>query len=106
MAQRMVKCVKLSEEMPGIDESNTEGEAAMVMVRSFGDEELAKKIYESVSQEAWKLWVGHMTMVINEYRLDPASPESDEILKQQMEDFFFGEGAALPPGYRPPQGKG
>jgi len=25
---------------------------------------------------------------------------------QQMDDFFFGEGAALPPGYVPPQGKG
>jgi len=106
MAQRMVKCVKLSEELPGIDESTNEGEAAMVMVRSLGDDELTKKISEHVSQEAWKMWVGHMTMVINEYRLDPASPESDGILKQQMEDFFFGEGAALPPGYRPPQEKG
>jgi Fe-S cluster biosynthesis and repair protein YggX len=101
----MVRCVKLSEEMPGLDESTREGEAAMVMVRSFGDEELTKKIYENVSQEAWKMWVSHMTMVINEYRLDPASPEADAILKEQMEDFFFGEGAALPPGYRPPMGK-
>ena len=31
--------------------------------------------------------------------------EADEILKQHMEDFFFGEGAALPPGYQPPMGK-
>jgi len=106
MAQRMVKCVKLSEDLPGIDESTLEGEAAMVMVRSFGDEQLVKKIHDNVSIEAWKMWVGHMTMVINEYRLDPASPESDEILRQQMEDFFFGEGAALPPGYQPPMGKG
>lgn len=106
MAQRMVKCVKLSEELPGIDESTNEGEAAMVMVRSLGDDELTKKISENVSQEAWKMWVGHMTMVINEYRLDPASSEADEILKQQMADFFFGEGAALPPGYRPPMDKG
>ncbi len=106
MAQRMVKCVKLSEELPGIDESTTEGEAAMVMIRSLGDEALAKRIYENVSQDAWMMWVSHMTMVINEYRLDPASSEADEILKQQMEDFFFGEGAALPPGYRPPMGKG
>ena len=106
MAERMVKCAKLSEELPGIDESTLEGEAAMVMVRSLGDEGLTKKIYENVSIDAWKMWVSHMTMVINEYRLDPASPESDEILKQQMGDFFFGEGAALPPGYRPPMGKG
>jgi Fe-S cluster biosynthesis and repair protein YggX len=105
MAQRMVKCEKLSQELPGIDESTNEGEAAMVMVRSLGDEVLAKKVYENISQEAWKMWVSHMTMVINEYRLDPASPDADDILKQQMKDFFFGEGAALPPGYVPPQGK-
>ena len=29
----------------------------------------------------------------------------DKLLKQ-MEDFFFGEGAALPPGYVPPRSKG
>lgn len=105
MAERTVRCVKLSEDLPGIDESTTEGEAAMVMVRSLGDEEFAKRVYDNVSLEAWKMWVGHMTMVINEYRLDPASSEADEILRAQMEDFFFGEGAALPPGYRPPMGK-
>jgi len=105
MAPRTVKCAKLSQELPGIDESTNEGEAAMVMVRSMGDEQLAKRIYENISMEAWGMWVGHMTMVINEYRLDPASEEADEILKQQMEDFFFGEGAALPPGYQPPKGK-
>ena len=105
MAQRMVKCAKLSQELPGIDESTNEGEAAMVMVRSLGDEALARRIYESISQEAWKMWVGRLTMIMNEYRLDPASPESDEIIKQFMEEFFFGEGAALPPGYVPPMGK-
>ena len=105
MAPRTVKCAKLSKELPGIDESTNEGEAAMVMVRSVGDEPLAKRIYENVSMEAWGMWVGRMTMIINEYRLDPASEEADEILKQHMEDFFFGEGAALPPGYQPPMGK-
>lgn len=105
MAQRMVKCAKLSETLPGIDEGTREGEAAMVMVRSLGDEDLARRIYENISMDAWNMWVGRMTMIINEYRLDPASEEADEILKQHMEDFFFGEGAALPPGYRPPMGK-
>jgi Fe-S cluster biosynthesis and repair protein YggX len=27
------------------------------------------------------------------------------LIRQQMDDFFFGEGAALPPGYVPPMGK-
>jgi Fe-S cluster biosynthesis and repair protein YggX len=43
---------------------------------------------------------------MNEYRLNTLDPEVDPFILQQMEDFFFGEGAALPPGYVPPMGKG
>lgn len=105
MAQRVVRCVKLSRELPGIDESTNEGESAAVFLRSLGSEELAKRVLDSVSLDAWKMWTGHLTMVINEYRLDPASDEGNEIIRQQLKDFFFGEGAALPPGYVPPQSK-
>jgi Fe-S cluster biosynthesis and repair protein YggX len=45
-------------------------------------------------------------MLMNEYRLNTMDPEVDPFILQQMEDFFFGAGAALPPGYVPPQGKG
>ncbi|MGA2878638.1 MAG: hypothetical protein ABSG13_06780 [Bryobacteraceae bacterium] len=31
--------------------------------------------------------------------------EAQEFLLKQMEDYFFGAGAALPPGYVPPQTK-
>ncbi|MGH9554901.1 MAG: Fe(2+)-trafficking protein [Terriglobales bacterium] len=44
-------------------------------------------------------------MVINEYRLNPARKEAQEIIVQQMQEYFFGEGAALPPGFVPPQSK-
>ena len=47
----------------------------------------------------------HLKMLINEYRLSPATREAQEIIEQQMEQFFFGEGAALPPGYVPSQKK-
>ena len=93
MAQHMVKCVKFQKELPGLDEEPWPGE-------------LGKRIYDNVSEDAWKLWLEHLKMVINEYRLNPASPESQEIIAKQMEDFFFGEGAALPPGYVPPPKKG
>ena len=49
----------------------------------------------SPPKEAWKLWEERMKMILNEYRLMP----------WQKEDFFFGEGAALPPGYVPQQTK-
>jgi Fe-S cluster biosynthesis and repair protein YggX len=44
-------------------------------------------------------------MVINEYQLNPATPEAWTIISSEAEKFFFGEGAQLPPGYVPPQAK-
>ena len=90
---RMVKCVKFGREMPGLDEPPWAGA-------------LGHRIYENVSEEAWKMWLEHLKMIINEYRLYPADPEAQKIIEGQMEEFFFGEGAALPPGYVPPRTKG
>lgn len=90
--KRMVKCVKFQKELPGLDEPPF-------------DSELGQRVYENVSEEAWKLWQEHAKMVINEYRLNPAKKEAQEIIVQQMEEYFFGEGAALPPGFVPPQSK-
>ena len=55
--------------------------------------ELGQRIYDHISKEAWAGWLRHQTMLINEYRLAPASKESQEIIAQQMEQFFFGQGA-------------
>ena len=62
-------------------------------------------LFRSVSQQAWDLWLEHLKMIINEYRLSPATAEAQDIIGKQMEQFFFGEGAALPPGYVPPKEK-
>jgi len=45
-------------------------------------------------------------MVMNEYRLNPANPRDQEVLVRHLEDFFFGENAALPPNYVPPPKRG
>jgi len=90
---RKVFCVKFQREMPGLDEVPFEGHP------------LGQRIYENVSKEAWKMWVEHMKMIMNEYRLNLGTPEAQEFLLKQMEDYFFGEGAALPPGYVPPRAK-
>ena len=92
MAQRMVKCAKFGKEMPGLDEPPF-------------DTELGQKIYDNVSAEAWRLWGEHAKMIINEYRLNPADRKAQEILVAQMEQFFFGEGAQLPPDFVPPKQK-
>jgi Fe-S cluster biosynthesis and repair protein YggX len=41
------------------------------------------------------------TRIMNEYRLTPADPRTQQILYQQAEQFFFGPGAEAPPEYKP-----
>jgi Fe-S cluster biosynthesis and repair protein YggX len=92
MEQRMVKCIKLGGERPGLARPPIPGE-------------LGQRIYDNVSEEAWKMFKEHFKMIVNEYRLDLLSPAADEIFRKQIEDYFFKEGAALPEGYVPPPGK-
>jgi Fe-S cluster biosynthesis and repair protein YggX len=82
MANR-VHCVKLQIEADGLDFPPYPGE-------------LGVKIYESVSKEAWQMWLGQQTMLINENRLSLADPKSQQFLKEELEKFFFGEGSAPP----------
>lgn len=91
---RKVFCVKFGREMPGLDEVPFEGDP------------LGQRIFDSVSKEAWKMWLERMKMIMNEYRLNLGTAEAQDFLLKQMEEYFFGEGAALPPNYVPPKSKG
>jgi len=64
---RMVKCVKFGREMPGLERVPWKGE-------------VGKRVYENVSQEAWKMWIEHSKMLMNEYRLNPLDPNSQKII--------------------------
>jgi Fe-S cluster biosynthesis and repair protein YggX len=88
----MVNCVKLGKELPG-------------MVYKPFDNELGQRIYDSVSQEAWKMWLEFSKMIVNEYRVDLASAQGQKMMLEQADKYFFGEGAALPPDYVAPQAK-
>jgi Fe-S cluster biosynthesis and repair protein YggX len=89
---RMVMCAKFQKELPGLDAPPWPGE-------------LGQRIFDNVSAQAWKLWEERMKMILNEYRLMPWQKEAQDLVAKHMEDFFFGEGAALPPGYVPQQAK-
>src|SRR5512141_3327837 len=100
MAQRSVQCAKLGRELPGIDPTTNEGEAAVVFLTSLGSEELTQRVLDGVSLEAWQQWLNYLVMVINEYRLEPDAPEANPIIRQHLEEVFFGaRAAAPPPGY-------
>jgi len=92
MAEHMVNCVKLHKQAPGLDEPPF-------------DSELGKKIYDNVSQEAWNGWMEFCKMLLNEYRLNPARREDQEVIVKQMEQYFFGPGVAPPKEYVPPAPK-
>ena len=59
------------------------------------NDDLGKKVHAHVSAQAWDLWLGQQTILINHYGLNMADPEAHNFLSQQMEEFFFGEGAKI-----------
>jgi Fe-S cluster biosynthesis and repair protein YggX len=90
VGQRTVQCVKLKRQLPGLDEPPIPGD-------------LGQRVFENVSGEAWNMFMEHFKMIINEHQLNLMDEETDKIFNKQVEDFLFGEGAARPEGYIPPQ---
>ena len=86
---RIIKCIKLNKEAEGLDFPPIPGD-------------LGKKIWESVSKEAWNEWIQHQTMLVNEYRLNLSDIKARNYLKEQMEAHFFGDGAESASGFVPP----
>ena len=85
----MVMCTKFQKELPGLDSPPWPGE-------------LGQRIYDRVSQQAWKLWEERMKMILNEYRLMPYQQEAQAFMAKLMEEFLFGESGDTPPAYEPP----
>ncbi len=86
---RTVQCAYLKKDAEGLDFPSYPGE-------------LGKRIYLSISKEAWQAWLKHQTMLVNENRLNLADLRARQYLSRQMERFLFGEGVDQPLGYVPP----
>jgi len=84
----MIYCQKLKKEALPLDFQPYPGE-------------LGEKILSSISKEGWAMWLGHQTMLINEYRLNMLDIKARDFLKKEMENFFFGDGGQKPEGYVP-----
>lgn len=85
---RVIHCIKLDREAEGLDQPPYPGE-------------LGRRIYEQVSKEAWKGWLEHQKMLINENRLNLMEARSRKYLQDQMEAHFFGGGAEQASGFVP-----
>ena len=89
---RMVNCVKLGQEAEGLDFPPYPGV-------------LGKRIFDSVSKQAWKQWLEQQKMLVNENRLNLADKKARDYLTQQMQQHFFGGGADVASGYVAPSRK-
>ena len=89
---RMVKCVKYGKELPGLDRPPMPGD-------------LGQRVFENVSAQGWDLWKDQVVILINHYGLNMADPKAQAFLNEQMEEFFFGEGAQMPDDWVP-EGQG
>ncbi len=87
---RTVYCLYLKREAPGLDRQPYPGEPG-------------KRIFDHISAEAWRAWVGHQTMLINEYRLSTIEPKARKFLAEEMEKFLFGGGSAKPVEFVAPE---
>jgi Fe-S cluster biosynthesis and repair protein YggX len=86
----VVDCVKLGRELPALERQPFPGE-------------LGERIFNNVSAQAWDMWQQQATILINHYGLNMADPNANAFLFEQMEEFFFGEGAQMPEDWTPPQ---
>jgi Fe-S cluster biosynthesis and repair protein YggX len=84
----MVNCAKLGRELPGLERAPYPGE-------------LGQRIYNQISRQAWDMWMQHSVLLINHYGLSLVDPQAQDFLKQQLEEFMFGEGARMPEGWTP-----
>lgn len=75
---RTIFCVKLQKEAEGLERPPYPGP-------------LGQNIYENISKEAWRLWLGQQTILINENRLSLATVTDREFLKKEMEKYLFGK---------------
>lgn len=89
---RSVQCVKLGREAPGLERPPFPGA-------------LGQRLFDNVSQEAWKGWLEQQKMLVNENRLSLADAKARKYLMEQTEKYFFGTGADTAAGYVPAPGK-
>jgi Fe-S cluster biosynthesis and repair protein YggX len=89
----MVQCVKFGRELPGLEEPPVAGA-------------LGERIFANVSAQAWELWKEQRVILINHYGLSLYDPNHQAFLREQLEAFFFGEGAQLPEDWTPPTAAG
>ncbi len=87
---RLVHCIKLDRELPGL-------------ARPPFPNELGQLIYEKLSKEAWDQWLQESVRYINTYRVDLSSREGTEFMMKQLRIWLgLEEGDQAATAWTPP----
>lgn len=90
--ERIVRCKKLGKDLPGL-------------ARPPYKNALGQRIYDEISQEAWKQWLADSVRFINTYRVDLATPEGQTFMFKQCAVYFgYEDGDLAPTAYVPKGG--
>ena len=63
--------------------------------------EVGKRIFDSISKEAWGQWQQKQTMLINEHKLNMMDPQHRKQLEEAMVGFLFEGKEIHIEGYKP-----
>lgn len=85
---RTVFCEHLKQEAEGLDFQLYPGE-------------LGKRIFDSISKQAWSEWIKKQTMLVNEKKLSMMNPEHRKLLENEMVNFLFEGKEVKIDGYKP-----
>lgn len=85
---RTVFCKKYQQELKGLDMPPMPGA-------------IGQDIFNTVSEQAWREWQSHQTMLINEKQLNMMDPEARKFLQEQMQLFLSNENFEQAEGYVP-----
>lgn len=86
---RIVFCLRLKKESEGLDFQLYPGE-------------IGKYIFDHISKEAWTLWQGKQTMLINEKKLNMMNLEDRKLLENEMVKYLLEGHETIIEGYVPP----
>lgn len=88
---RLVHCVKLDKDLPGL-------------LKPPFPNELGKQIFETVSKEAWDEWLKESVRYINTYRVDLSSKQGQEFMVKQLRVWLgLEEGQLAATAWTPPK---
>lgn len=87
---RTVHCRKYQKELPGLEAPPLPGPKG-------------QDIFENVSAQAWREWLSHQTMLINEKQLNLMDMTARSYLGEQMNKFFNNDKTDAIEGYVAPK---